>query len=129
MASNRRSVSRKAIPFDLDTQAYAVLHVNPMYVYKAWRREAWVELATWLHRQGLRIVLTGGNSAEEIADVREMLPLLPHDAVNVAGKFNLSGVAYLLSKARVYVGPDTVVTHLAASIGIPLLLCSDRPIR
>lgn len=110
---------RNALPFDPETQAYAVLHVHPMYVYKAWRREAWGELAAWLSNQGMRVVLTGGSSVEEIAYVRDLSGLLPHDAVDVVGKLNLSGVAYLLSRARAYVGPDTVVTHLAAAVGAP----------
>jgi len=96
-----------------------VLHVHPMYAYKAWRREAWVELADWLIKQGMRIVLTGGNSAEEIAKVRKLLELLPRDTVDVTGKLSFSAVACLLSKARAYVGPDTVVTHLAAALGTP----------
>ena len=110
---------RKALPFDPEAQTYAVLHVHPMYVYKAWRREAWVELARWLDKQGMRVVLTGGSGAEEIAYVRDLLGLLPRDTVDVAGKLSLSGVAYLLDKARAYVGPDTVVTHLAAAAGVP----------
>ncbi len=110
---------RETIPFDPDTQAYAVLHVQPMYVYKAWRKEAWVELAGWLNRQGMRVVLTGGSCLQEIANVRELLGLLPPDTVDVAGKLSFSGVAYLLSKASAYVGPDTVVTHLAAATGTP----------
>jgi heptosyltransferase III len=110
---------RKVLPFDLKAQPYAVLHVYPMYSYKAWRREAWSELADWLNDLGMRVVLTGGKSPEEVAYVQKLMCLLPGDTVDVAGKLNLGGVAYLLSKARVYVGPDTVVTHLAAASGVP----------
>jgi len=110
---------RKMLPFDPEAQAYAVLHVYPMYAYKAWRREAWVELADWLNGQGLRVVLTGGNSADEVAYVYSLMNQLPSNTVDAAGKLNLGGVAYLLSKARAYVGPDTVVTHLAAASGTP----------
>ena len=115
------SAARKALPFDCELQAYAVLHVYPMYIYKAWRKEAWVELAKWLNEQRIRVVLTGGPSADEIAYVREVHGLLQADTVNVAGKLNLAGTAYLLSKARVYVGPDTVVTHIAAAVGTPTI--------
>jgi heptosyltransferase-3 len=111
--------ARKAISFDPEVQPYAVLHMQPMYAYKAWRREAWVELADWLSRQGMRIVLTGGNSKQEIENIRELQGLLPKDTVDAAGKLSFSGVAYLLSKASAYVGPDTVVTHLAAAAGAP----------
>lgn len=110
---------RKALPFDPDAQAYAVLHVYPMYAYKAWRSEAWAELAGWLNGQGMRVVLTGGKSADEVTYVSILVGLLPSNTVDVAGKLNLAGVAYLLSKARAYVGPDTVVTHLAAASGTP----------
>ena len=113
------SAVHRALPFDCEAQAYAVLHIHPMYIYKAWRREAWGELAAWLNRQGIRIVLTGGKSKEEIDDIRELLKSLPHDTVDVTGKLSLPAVAYLLSKARAYVGPDTVVTHIAAAVGTP----------
>ncbi len=110
---------RKELSFDPESQAYVVLHIQPMYVYKAWRREAWVELAEWLNKRGIRVVLTGGNAAQEVENVSELLGALPDGTVNLAGKLSFSGVAYLLSKARAYVGPDTVVTHLGAAIGTP----------
>ncbi len=67
---------RKVLPFDPESQAYAVLHLYPMYAYKAWKRGAWVELADWLNNQGMRVVLTGGNSADEVAYVRGLMSLL-----------------------------------------------------
>jgi heptosyltransferase-3 len=110
---------RKVLPFEPGAQPYAVLHVHPMYVYKAWRREAWVELANWLNEQGMRVVLTGGSSADEIAYVRDLMGLLPQGSVDVAGQLSLAGVACLLDKARACVGPDTAITHLAAALGTP----------
>jgi len=109
----------KALPFDPENQDYAVLHVYPMYAYKAWRSEAWVELIEWLNEQDIRVVLTGGKNAEEVDYVRRLMGLLPGNTVDVAGKLNLAAVASLLSKARAFVGPDTVVTHLAAASGTP----------
>jgi heptosyltransferase-3 len=67
----------------------------------------------------MRIVLTGGNDPTEMANVEALQQLMPAGTVNVAGKLGFSEVAYLLSKARAYVGPDTVVTHLAAAVGTP----------
>jgi heptosyltransferase-3 len=117
-AKNVLSV-RARIPFDMEVQPYVVLHAYPMYLYKAWRQEAWIELAGWLEQNGMRIVLTGGNDPTEMANVEALQQLMPAGTVNVAGKLGFSEVAYLLSKARAYVGPDTVVTHLAAAVGTP----------
>lgn len=110
---------RRVLPFDPVLQDYAVLHVYPMYAYKMWRLEAWVELSKWLNERGLRIVLTGNKTENEIAYIRALLPSLPADTVSVAGNLSLGSVAFLLSHARAYVGPDTAITHMAAALGIP----------
>jgi len=115
---NIASVQSK-IPFDVEVESYVVLHAFPMYIYKAWRQDAWVELAGWLEQNGMRIVLTGGNDPAELANVKALQQLMPAGTVNVAGGLGFSEVAYLLSEARAYVGPDTVVTHLAAAVGTP----------
>lgn len=116
-----RELVQSRIPFDVEVESYVVLHAYPMYIYKAWRQEAWVELGEWLEQNGMRIVLTGGNDATEMANVKALQQLMPVGTVNVAGEFGFSEVAYLLSKARAYVGPDTVVTHLAAAVGTPTI--------
>ena len=109
----------QVLPFDPAAQDYAVLHVYPMYAYKMWSWNGWTELARWLGEQGLRVVLTGGGGREELAYVENLLQSLPVDTVNLAGKLELGGVACLLNRARAYVGPDTVVTHMAAALGVP----------
>jgi lipopolysaccharide heptosyltransferase III len=108
------------LPFEPSAR-YIVLHVYPMYAYKMWRLEAWAELARWIESQGLRVVLTGGAAPDETTYIQHLLPMLPDDTVNLAGKLNLGGVACLLSHAQAYVGPDTAVTHLAAASGIPVV--------
>ncbi len=39
--------------------------------------------------------------------------------VDTSGRLTLTQVARPLSRGRIYVGPDTAVTHLAAAVGIP----------
>lgn len=108
-----------ALPFDLRSRAFALLHVYPMFAYKTWHRQGWAELARWLDDHGMRVVLTGGNSPAELAYVEELLALLPGDTVALAGKLTLGQVGFLAGRARVFVGPDTAVTHMAAALGVP----------
>ncbi len=107
------------LPFDSRAQAFALLHVYPKFSYKMWTQHGWIELADWLHAQGLRIVLSCSNDAEELAYVQALAVHLPPDTVNLAGKWSLSQVACLAKRARLYVGPDTALTHIAAALGIP----------
>lgn len=116
---NDEAQVREALDFDPAAQQFVVLHVYPMFAYKMWRQDAWAELARWLSQQGLRIVLSGGKDAAELEYIQNLLQHFPPDTINAAGKLSLGGVAYLLSRAHGYVGPDTAVTHMAAALGIP----------
>ena len=106
------------LPFDRDTESYAVVHVCPKFSYKMWTKEGWIKLIDWLKSRGFRIVLTGSDSADELEYVSFLCQSLPSDIINVAGALTLNGVACLLSKASVYIGLDTSVTHMAAASGI-----------
>jgi heptosyltransferase-3 len=46
---------------------------------------------------------------------------MPESVLNLAGRLNFAEVAELLKQAKLYVGPDTAVTHLAAAVGTPTL--------
>lgn len=98
---------------------FAVLHPSPQFTYKEWYRSGWTDVARWLGERGITTVLTGGPTHREQTEARSLLPQLPEGAIDMTGKLSLSGTAFLLSRACAYVGPDTVVTHMAAALGIP----------
>ena len=100
---------------------YVVLHLQPKFAYKAWHPAGWIALGQWLSASGLRIVLTGSSEPDELAAIDQVLPQLPVGTLNVAGRFTLAQVACLLSQARLYVGPDTITTHMAAALGTPTI--------
>ena len=100
-------------------QRFAVLHLYPKFNYKMWHAQGWGELSRWLEKQGLRIILTGGDAPDERRYVAKLLPLLTENTVNLVGKLTLEQSACLLSRAMLFVGPDTALTHTAAALGIP----------
>src|SRR5262245_8242054 len=97
----------------------AVLHPYPKFAYKMWHAAGWVETARWLAGRGYRVVLSGGPDAQELDYVHGLARLMPPQVIDVAGKLTLGGTGCLLSRAAVYVGPDTAVTHMAAALGVP----------
>jgi heptosyltransferase III len=94
---------------------YAVIHAAPMFRYKRWTRDGWRELAAALADRGLAVVATGSPDEAE----RSYLDNLWNGMASVRRLDGRSWpeVAALLSTARVFVGPDTSVTHLAAAKG------------
>jgi heptosyltransferase-3 len=98
---------------------YAVVHPVPNFEYKRWTREGWARLIEWLRGRGLAVVLTSGPAQGE-RDYCASLAGTP-GVTNLAGRLSFAALAGLLRGARLYVGPDTSVTHLAAACGVPTL--------
>ena len=96
---------------------YAVIHAAPMYRYKQWTTSGWRELADALAARGLAVVATGGPDEIE----RRYLDDVWNGTTvrRVDGRLGWPQLGELLSKARIYVGADTSVTHLAAASGCP----------
>jgi heptosyltransferase-3 len=97
---------------------YAVIHAAPMFRYKQWTKQGWRALAATLSGRGLMVIATGGPGEAERRYLDEVW-----DGVapvrRLDGQLDWPQLAGLLAKARVYIGPDTSVTHLAAAAGCP----------
>jgi len=110
----------QTLPFNPSTVPYAVLHVSPKFPYKTWTAKGWVQLAHWLGAAGLRPIIVAGPEASEIEQA-DSIARRASGALNLAGKLRLPAVGALLADARIYVGTDTAVTHMAAAIGVPTI--------
>lgn len=103
-------------------QRYAVLHVSPKFAYKMWTAAGWAGLGRWLTDQGLTVVVTGGDEPAERTSCEDVTRRLPEGSVNLAGQLGLPALGYLLSRAALYVGTDTAVSHMAAAVGTPTVV-------
>ena len=109
----------RLVPFPRQTTPYGVFHMVPLRFYKRWTMKGWQAVARHMDSMGFRIVIVGGGDKEEEEYVRRFMTDAPAGVVNLTGKLRFPEVAELISSCRVYVGPDTAVTHLAAATGAP----------
>jgi heptosyltransferase-3 len=112
---------RSAKQFVDNEKPFAVLHTYPKFNYKMWHAAGWAEVARCLAAKGIRVVLSGGNDARELAYVEEVARSMPVGTTNTAGKLTLGASASLVSRAQIYVGPDTAMTHIATALGVPTI--------
>ena len=98
---------------------YAVVHPVAMFAYKSWTPEGWKGFIAWLRGRGLAVFLTGGPSPEERAYCAALAGA--PDVVDMSGRLSFGELAQMIRGARLYIGPDTSVTHLAAACGTPTL--------
>jgi heptosyltransferase-3 len=95
---------------------YAVIHAAPMFRYKQWTRAGWRALAAGLEQRGLAVVAISGPDEAERRYLDEVW-----QGVAAVRQAAWPETVSLLSRARVYIGPDTSVSHLAAATGCPTL--------
>ncbi|MGD0025645.1 MAG: glycosyltransferase family 9 protein [Xanthobacteraceae bacterium] len=95
------------------THPYALVHAAPMFTYKRWGIDGWRMLAAALRVRGLATVVSGGKEDRGYLDEvwREC------DVTRLDGKLAWPELSAVIGAARVYIGPDTAVTHLAAATG------------
>jgi heptosyltransferase-3 len=96
---------------------YAVIHAAPMFVYKRWTAAGWRQLAAALGERGMVTVATGAETD------RDYLDEVWRDAniTRLDGKLAWPELTTLIAGARIYIGPDTAITHLAAATGTPIV--------
>jgi len=99
----------------LPTHPYAVVHAAPKYTYKRWTPDGWRGLASALRRRGLATIAIGAGGDRAYLDEvwREC------EVTRLDGALSWPELSVLIGAARVYIGPDTAVTHLAAATGAP----------
>jgi heptosyltransferase-3 len=103
-------------PGIVPNRPYAVIHAAPMFRYKRWTVEGWQVLAAGLDARGLAVLATGG--PDDRAYLDEVWKGQP-EVRRIEGTLAWPELSALFAGARVYVGPDTSVTHLAAATGTP----------
>jgi heptosyltransferase-1 len=85
---------------------------------KLWPEDHWVEVGQALHGRGLTCLLPAGSTVERerAARVAQVIP-----GASVLPPMHLAELAAQLAAARIVIGVDTGLVHLAAALGRPVL--------
>ena len=100
------------------TDEFAVLLHATSATRKEWPENDWVRLGEYLAAQGLTSVLPFGDAGERQRSERLAARIR---GARVPPALGLNQLAALLSRARIVVGVDTGLTHLAVALGRPTI--------
>lgn len=115
------AVEQQTLPADFPTLTapFAILLPNTAANYKLWPEADWHQLALSLSQHGVVPVFSWGNEAERIR-VTRIADGVPH-AVIAPRRYGLREWARIMLNARVVIGLDTGLAHLAAALRVPSL--------
>jgi heptosyltransferase-2 len=112
----RIAVPPVSAPAILPTTSYAAIFpVTGAYSRaREWDVDRFCEIASWLAARGTVPVVVGGHDAcDAAATIRATVP----STVDLTGRTSLEELAVVLAGARVAVGCDTLIGHLACAVG------------
>jgi heptosyltransferase-3 len=97
------------------------MHVHPTsrWSFKCWSEEKMGKLINTLQQDGMRVVLTAGPSAEELATIERIKAMISAPVIDLSGRLSLKQLAALTGRAQVFVGVDSAPMHIAAAMGTP----------
>ncbi|MDN5328059.1 MAG: heptosyltransferase [Candidatus Woesearchaeota archaeon] len=84
--------------------------------WRSWKKEKFAKLIDFLTKDGFHIVLTGSKSDAKVnKDIVDKV-LNKERVFDFSGKTNLSELAYLMTKFKVFISNDTGPMHLSAAM-------------
>lgn len=103
--------------------SYAAIHMGASSKYKLWSTEKYTELINLLKtRHKLNAVIIGGKKDSLHADQVVEKTTNSAKTVSFAGKLNLSETCKLMKDARIFIGTDSGLAHLAIALGLPTVV-------
>jgi heptosyltransferase III len=93
------------------------LHPASRWTFKCWPAERNAQLLDRLAAEGHAVVITA--APDETAFVGAILERATSKPINLAGQLSLKELGALTSRARLFIGVDSMPMHLAAAMGTP----------
>lgn len=102
---------------------YFVVHPFTRGLHKYWRMEGFAAMSdSMAEKYRLQPIWTSSPAAEEVRLLQDAVSHCRIKPVVIPGELSLNQMACLLASAKLYVGLDTAVTHLAAAQNVPMVV-------
>jgi heptosyltransferase-1 len=112
-------------PLGLDKESYVMCFHATARLAKSWSNDNWIAIAQELSKRGLFVIFPWGNSKEKL--ISEQLAKEVPNAI-VPEAFSIQDAFVINAQAKLVIGVDTGLTHLAAVLGVPTIeLYIDSP--
>lgn len=118
---NESSVIEK-LPYFSDIGKFIIIHPTSRWAFKQWDARRWSKVADILKREYNRnVIVTCGPDKREVAMARKILELAEEEHFTTEGRINLHELGWVISRAELFLGIDTVSMHLAAAVQTPIV--------
>ena len=107
--------------FDPEKEDFAIVHAATRWKSKAWPLERWRKVLEEILEFTPRILVSCGPGEAEVAEAAALCMGFGERVTTTGGKASWAQLAWLMQRARYYVGVDTAAMHLAAAMQCPIV--------
>ena len=100
---------------------FCVVQVGSRQGINRWHRAGWSEVCRAMLERFSRVVVSCGPVANEQEEAASMQQEFGSRLIDTRGRTTWPEMAWLLARARLFVGPNTAAMHLAAACGCPVV--------
>jgi len=99
------------------------VHIHPVsrWLFKCVDDKIMADIIDFIESKGLKVVITASPDKKEMQKVREILDYCQSSPIDLSGELSLKEVAALANRAKLFVGVDTAVMHMAAAVDTPVV--------
>ncbi len=100
----------------IDARPFALIHPFAAFATKSWSIKKFAMVAKWLSENGIRAIAVGApNEKSKLEELR----ILSKNEIEVHADLSLVEIAVLASRARIFIGNDSGIAHIAAAVNTP----------
>ncbi len=114
--SARSSIAKKLSAFRSTHSAFALIHPVAAFDTKQWATENFARIAENLFDKNLQIIAVSTKKEREALEQLREISLVP---VQIFDDLTLPEITALASKAKIFVGNDSGIAHIAAAVETP----------
>ena len=114
--SARSLIERKLSAFRIPHSAFALIHPVAAFDTKQWATENFARIAENLFEKNLQIIAVATKKEREVLEQLCEISLVP---VQIFDDLTLPEITALASKAKIFVGNDSGIAHIAAAVEVP----------
>ncbi|MCW8880628.1 MAG: glycosyltransferase family 9 protein [Kangiellaceae bacterium] len=100
---------------------YVVISPAASQAERNWKADRYAALCDYIESKGFQVVLCGSNSKIENSLTQEVLKQCQSEPVNLVGKTTLRQLLVVLKNAQMVIAPDTGPSHMAVTVGTPVI--------
>ena len=100
---------------------YVLIHPVAKWKFKYWERDRFAKVVDYIKSKNYEVILTSSSDEYERKYLNDIYSLCEKKPLLYPGKFTLEEMKIVVKNAKLFVGVDTAIMHMASAYDVPIV--------